>query len=127
MITKLDHVNLRTRDLDRLVDWYERVLDLRVGPRPDFRFAGAWLYAGDQAIIHIVADDGADRRDGPLTLEHFGLRAKDYRGFLMRLKTNDISYFEAKVSAGEADFQQVNIHDPDGNHIHVDFAMDELS
>lgn len=126
MITKLDHVNLRTRDLDRMVRWYEGILDLRVGPRPNFAFDGAWLYAGGDPIIHCVADDTLDdTRPESLTLEHFGLRATDYPAFMVRLKSNEISFYEAKVSSGTTEFRQVNIHDPDGNHIHVDFPLDD--
>ena len=44
-LKRLDHVNLRTADLDRMVAWYGRVLDMHPGPRPDFAFPGAWPYA----------------------------------------------------------------------------------
>ncbi len=33
---RLDHVNLRTADLDGMVAWYGRVLDMHPGPRPGF-------------------------------------------------------------------------------------------
>ena len=31
----LDHVNVRTANLERMVEWYGRVLDMPTGPRPD--------------------------------------------------------------------------------------------
>ncbi|NBY16471.1 MAG: glyoxalase, partial [Betaproteobacteria bacterium] len=38
MALTLNHFSIRTMDLDRTRDFYERVLGLTVGPRPDFPF-----------------------------------------------------------------------------------------
>jgi len=128
MIFNLDHVNLRTPDLQRAVEWYGRVLNMHPGARPDFRFSGAWLYAGDHPIIHLVEDNeiGADKGQA-LTLEHFALASKGYNEFMIKLKSNDISFYEARISSGAMQIAQVNIHDPDGNHIHVDFPLEEVA
>ena len=76
MIEALDHVNLRTGQLDTMVDWYGRVLMMQPGARPAFGFPGAWLYAGDQAVIHLIEDGAVDGPGGDtLALEHFALRA----------------------------------------------------
>jgi catechol 2,3-dioxygenase-like lactoylglutathione lyase family enzyme len=40
---QLDHVNVVTANREEMVAWYEAVLGLRSGPRPDFPFDGAWL------------------------------------------------------------------------------------
>ena len=58
-IHKLDHVNLRTHQLDTMIGWYQRVLGLRVGARPNFPFPGAWLYAGDTVVVHLIGVEGA--------------------------------------------------------------------
>jgi catechol 2,3-dioxygenase-like lactoylglutathione lyase family enzyme len=42
-VTKLDHVNVHTANLDTMVEWYGRVLGMRSGERPPFPFPGAWL------------------------------------------------------------------------------------
>ena len=55
-ISKLDHVNVRTANLAEMVDWYDRVLGLKSGKRPDFPFPGAWIYIGEQAFLHLVSD-----------------------------------------------------------------------
>ena len=121
-IERLDHVNLRTTRLDEMVSWYEQVVGLKTGPRPPFEFAGAWLYAGDDAIVHLVAVD-AEPDDAPLKLEHFALQANGLSDFLQSLERFDVP---SKISA-VPDFPivQVNIWDPDGNHIHVDFPASE--
>ena len=35
---RLDHVNVRTANLDGMVEWYGRMLGMHPGPRPDFPF-----------------------------------------------------------------------------------------
>ena len=45
-VKKLDHVNIHTANVDRLVEWYDRVLGMKAGNRPPFPFPGAWLYCG---------------------------------------------------------------------------------
>jgi len=123
-ITRLDHVNIRTTQLKAMTAWYEDVLGLVSGKRPNFPFDGAWLYAGNVAIVHLVddADETAIGSEASLKLEHFAVRssgrAQDFeakltkRGELFRRK--DIESF---------DLTQYNIWDPDGNHIHVDFDL----
>jgi catechol 2,3-dioxygenase-like lactoylglutathione lyase family enzyme len=119
---KLDHVNVRTGRLDEMRDWYSRVLGLPAGWRPDFPFPGAWMYAGDHPIVHLVGRDetpGAEE-DG-LRLEHFALRGDDLEAFRARLEKEGVPCRESRVPG--TNILQLNIHDPDGNHIHVDFLV----
>lgn len=44
-VRRLDHVNIQTTQLNKMVAWYEEILGLRTGPRLAFLFPGAWLYA----------------------------------------------------------------------------------
>ncbi|MFL4472139.1 VOC family protein [Tateyamaria armeniaca] len=121
-ITKLDHVNLRTAQLDRMIAWYVDILGLENGARPDFGFPGAWLYAGDAAIVHLIevsGDPGAGS-DGDLKLEHFALRATDVDAFEARLNAHGVPYKTSGIA--ELGIVAFNIWDPDGNHIHVDFT-----
>ena len=78
-IRHLDHVNIVTSKLDEMVAWYQTVLGLRSGPRPEFPFDGAWLYAGNIAVVHLV-ENTAGKRSGSetaLKLEHFAFSATD--------------------------------------------------
>lgn len=121
---RLDHVNIRTANLDRMTDWYVRVLGLTKGPRPSFKFPGAWLYAGEHAIVHLVGQDkdpGADAND--LKLEHFALGAVGLTDMLARAEADGQTVTPFKVP--DFPIVQVNIWDPDGNHIHVDFDAAE--
>lgn len=124
-IQRLDHVNLRTEKLDAMIDWYKEVLGLEAGRRPDFPFPGAWLYAGEHALVHLVGTDdfpgaGSEQQ---LKLEHFALSATGRREFEERLTARGEKFSCSEI----ADFNivQYNVWDPDGNHIHIDFALNE--
>lgn len=118
-LTAFDHVNLRTTQLDDMIAWYGDVLGLTPGWRPDFPFPGAWLYLGDRALVHLVEVDGTPQSGGDLSLEHFALRASDMGGFVAALDQKGIAH--EIVDSAILPVVQVNIWDPDGNHIHVDF------
>ena len=118
-VTAFDHVNIRTHQLDEMISWYGDVLGLFPGPRPEFPFPGAWLYLRDQALVHLVGIEKAPVEPDNLGLEHFALRAEGMAEFLTKLESLGI---EARVSPVPGlPVVQVNIFDPDGNHIHVDF------
>lgn len=123
---RFDHVNIRTANLAEMRRWYVEVLGFAEGWRPPFKFDGAWLYEGDLAMIHLVEvprDPGADPKD--LRLEHFAFAGDDLAGMLERLAAHGIAAIERQVPG--TDILQLNIHDPDGNHIHVDFRTGELA
>lgn len=124
-VNKLDHVNVATARMDDMLKWYETVLGLTTGPRPDFPFPGAWIYVGDTAAIHLVGHDGAPKvgSEVGLKLEHFAFSATGRSEFEARLEAKGESF--EKVEIKSAGFVQFHLSDPDGNHIHVDFPIDE--
>ncbi len=121
-----DHVNIRTANLETMVAWYENILRLRTGPRPDFPVPGAWLYLGETCILHLIEADPAPMRHAAgesLRLEHFAFRATHMAAFISHLEQNGIAY---KLFPFEAlSLVLVFIRDPDGNRIHIDFPASE--
>lgn len=120
-LCELEHVNLRTSNLERAVDWYERVLGMKSGPKPDVPQTFAWMYVGNKPYVHIVEVKNMKPIENP-TLEHFSFSAKGLKGFLERLKTEGVSYETIRVPDVNI---QVNVFDPDRNHIHIDFELAE--
>ena len=118
----LDHVNIRTAELERLSRFYEQVLGLPRGPRPPFSFGGAWHYAGERAALHLVEVPDAPPAQAP-RLEHFAFRATGLDGFVERLDRFGVEYRFAEVP--EAGTLQVHFVDPDGNHVEVQFDAAE--
>ena len=51
-IKSLDHVNIRTSKARETMNFYTEILGFSDGFRPPFNFPGAWLYAGESAVIH---------------------------------------------------------------------------
>jgi catechol 2,3-dioxygenase-like lactoylglutathione lyase family enzyme len=124
-IEKLDHVNLRTTQLDTMINWYRGVLGLRVGDRPDFPFPGAWLYAGETVVLHLVGTEGTPGvgSERGLKLEHFALSARNRTQFEARFQAMGEPY--RRIDIPSICLIQLNLWDPDGNHLHLDFQAHE--
>lgn len=119
-----DHVNVHTTDPGALADWYEDIIGLKRGMRPNgLGVDGIWLYLGDRAIVHLVEAPNVDRPAVP-AIEHFSLSATGLDTFLTTLRKRGIKYALAEVP--DVSVVQVNLADHDGNHIHIDFPLHEL-
>jgi catechol 2,3-dioxygenase-like lactoylglutathione lyase family enzyme len=123
MLVGLDHVNVRTSNLEGLRAFYVDVLGLRVGPRPRFSFGGQWLYCGDAPVLHLVEVQREPRPAGDLRLEHFAFRAHGLGELLVRLSAHGVPSSLGFIR----DFGvcQVKLSDPDGTHLHIDFDIAE--
>ena len=117
---QLDHINLRTSNLEELTAWYERVLGMKSGARPKFQFSGAWLYCNGKPSVHLVGVDDQPSGTDP-KLEHFAFSAKGLPEFIDLLKSQGEKYQIREIP--DFSIVQVNIWDPDGNHIHLDFSL----
>ena len=122
-IQSFDHVNIRTANLSAMIDWYDDILGFPTGPRPDFPFNGAWLYMGDLAVIHLVELSEPPLVGGNVSLEHFAFRATDMAAIRSHLDDRGVAYTIDPVPGFPV--VQINLHDPDGNHIHIDFESSE--
>lgn len=124
-IQKLDHINVRTNRLDAMLAWYADVLGMHAGKRPAFPFPGAWLYAGDTAVIHLVGVQGCagagSERD--LKLEHFAFSATGLGEFESQLRAMKLPF--QRINVPSISLVQLHLQDPDGNHVHVDFPTEE--
>lgn len=125
VMTALDHVNIRTARVEPLATFYCDVLGLTRGPRPAFTFGGAWLYCGSKATIHLVdATDAPPVAHDPMTLglSHFAFRATGLEAFVARLRERRITHQVGRLPGRP--LTQVNLRDPDGNALHVDFQVE---
>ena len=118
-IAGLDHANLRTTRLDEMIVWYRDVLGFEIGWRPPFPFPGAWLYRHGNPLVHLVSVDGPIPDADNLTLEHVAFRARGRAAFHANLEALGVPFTEVFVP--DTTLVQYNVHDPDGNHLHIDF------
>lgn len=121
-LKRLDHVNVRTTNLAAMIDWYGDILGMTTGPRPPFPFGGAWLYRDGFPIVHLVEVAKEQKAIEP-RLEHFAISAEGLASFLAHLRSRKVAY-QCAVVPGFG-IQQVNIWDPDANHVHIDFLASE--
>ena len=61
MKLEINHILIRTTDLDAMISFFEQVLELKNGKRPPFSFAGAWLWADDKPLVHLSEADPVDK------------------------------------------------------------------
>jgi catechol-2,3-dioxygenase len=118
------HYNLRaSRELlDALRSFYVEVVGLRVGERPAFVSFGYWLYAGEQAVLHLseAARDETRSVDATTTFDHAAFNCTGRREFETRLTQLGISYELARVP--QTNQVQLFLKDPAGNGVELNFA-----
>ena len=118
MIESMNHFTVLTDDLERTLAFYVDGLGFAVGPRPPFDFPGAWLYAGDRPILHVVAGRHLpESRAG--VLDHMAFSARDLRGEKAALERMNVRY-DLRRLAG-SDQWQLFCHDPSGAKVELDF------
>jgi catechol 2,3-dioxygenase-like lactoylglutathione lyase family enzyme len=115
----LDHVNLRTANVARMIEFYSGVLGLRLGARPPFSFGGAWLYCDERPVVHLVEVAEQPNPEGELRMEHFAFIAQGFQEFTDKLESANVEYRLSKLFGTET--RQLNVRDPDGNRVHIDF------
>src|SRR5215470_6705569 len=121
-ISGMNHFTVLTSDLDASRAFYVDLLGLTEGFRPDLGFPGAWLYAGDQAILHIVAGRGVPANPRGV-IDHMAFSASDLPAIAAGLKARGIQYDLRRLPGSGA--WQLFCHDPNGARVELDFDAAE--
>lgn len=120
----LDHFNLRADPAltARLREFYVEVIGLHEGWRPPFDFPGHWLYAGEQPVLHLVADASMPAPPSPprSALDHVALRCSGLAEVEQRLRERAVAVRRSAVP-GTAQVQ-LFVVDPAGNGVELNFA-----
>lgn len=134
-VRRLDHVSIGTDRLQETRDFYVELLGLTEGARPKLKSKGFWLYAGEDAVIHLVekgtnpdapagADAGTDRKsmkqgeaEEANVLEtgsddHIALSVEDSSGAVQFMKDNGLPYWDRLLA--DRGLYQVFVRDPNG-------------
>jgi len=118
-IRGIDHINIGTHRLEETKAFFLDVLGLTEGWRPDFPFGGAWLYAGDGAVVHLVEIAAPKKPSSEAALDHFAFRIDDYDAILQRLKDRGVDY--RAVDIPNTPIRQINIRDLNGVNIELNY------
>jgi catechol-2,3-dioxygenase len=126
-VTELNHYNLRAprKLLDELCAFYCEIVGLEQGARPPFHSHGYWLYAGENAILHLSeARSDENRVAGTVnTFDHVAFTCTGRRETEAHLKRRGVAYETAHVPAtGQV---QLFFSDPAGNGIELNFATSD--
>ena len=117
----LDHFNIRTRKLDDTVRFYEDVMGLEKGSRPNFAFPGAWMYSEGKAVVHIVDISKTDEAQKPDSgvVHHVAFASRGFDGMKQRLESKKMPYDARQVPGG--DLWQIFVDDPNGVMIELNY------
>jgi glyoxylase I family protein len=91
---KLDHVTIRTRDLQTARSFFLKVFDLEEGERPLAvqRIPGHWLYSEGHPLVHIIGAQGYGIDRAAEAIDHVGLRMEGYADLRNKLDQLGIHY-----------------------------------
>jgi catechol 2,3-dioxygenase-like lactoylglutathione lyase family enzyme len=91
----LDHVTIRTRNLESARDFFVKVFDLKEGERPlaiQRRIPGHWLYSEDHPLVHVIGSQGSGFDRAAEAIDHVGFRIEGYAAFRNKLDQLGIHY-----------------------------------
>ncbi|WP_375411168.1 VOC family protein [uncultured Bradyrhizobium sp.] len=119
----LDHFNIRTRKLADTVRFYEDVLDLKSGDRPNFNFPGAWMYSDGKPVVHLVDISKTDEQQKPDSgvVHHVAFASRGFADMKQRLKSKDLP-FDVREVPGVAVWQ-IFVTDPNGVMLELNYEM----
>lgn len=121
-IEGMNHFTVLSKDLEKSKNFYIGVLGLTEGYRPPFAFPGAWLYAGNQAILHIMAGKSMPT-DAAGVIDHMAFTATNLQDTVDTLNRHGIPYDLHHLKG--LDIWQLFCHDPDGAKVELDFPASE--
>ena len=135
-LSHIEHFLVQTADMARTRDWFVRVLGLRVGPSPDFKFQVCWLYLGDKDVVHVTEggtqvsenrkkyvgqESQATRGTG--VVDHIAFRATGLPQMLEHLRALGVEFKQRQVD--DQGLYQLFMFDPNGIKIELNYDSAE--
>ena len=137
-LSHIEHFLVQTESIEKTRDWYVRVLGMRVGPNPDFKFPVCWLYLGDRDIVHVTeggrnvsenrkkyVGQQSEAVSGTGVVDHIAFRATGLREMLEHLRREKVEFNQRMVS--DQGLYQLFLFDPNGIKIELIFANAEAA
>ena len=117
-----NHVALLVKDVDRSVEFYQHVFNLKEIKNLTGKDGIRWLSFDDGGEIHLIS-----LYDSEIKLHksvHFCVATPDFDHFINSLKAKDISYTDWPGNTNQINYRadgikQVYIQDPDGYWIEI--------
>jgi len=137
-LTHLEHFLIQTADLAGTRDWYVRVLGMRDGWHPDFKFPVVWLYIGERDVLHLTeggAQTSENRKKylgqqstathGSGVVDHVAFRCTGLSQMMQHLEAEGVAFTQRMVS--DQGLYQLFLIDPNGVKVELNFANSEAT
>jgi len=117
----LDHYNVSTLNLKETVRFYEDALGFVNGPRPPFRFPGAWLYSSGHPVLHLNDISGTDnqQRADSGVIDHVAFASRGFEATKQHLTHKGVPYRVNQVPSSTR--WQIFLRDPNNVEIELNF------
>ncbi|GAB4327123.1 MAG: lactoylglutathione lyase [Candidatus Zixiibacteriota bacterium] len=118
-IERIDHINMRVKDLDESIGFYTRLFGFEI--KEDHREdREPWAIVGlkDTAYLCLYEHPGKDIPREGLTINHFGLVLSDFDDALAKLEQEGVTV----LYGGPVDWpksRSIYIQDPNGHEIEL--------
>ena len=118
----VDHFNIGIAEsqAEETLRFYQEVLGLEQGFRPDFGRPGWWLYASGHPVLHISVRQVPPNQGPTGSFDHIALVATDWPEMRARLEKHKVAWREQRVQ-GNAAALQVFFKDCNGLTIELDY------
>ena len=136
-VKNLDHWSISTSRLEETREFFENILGLEVGPRPNLMSKGYWMYTDGTAYVHLIEKDPKTIESKGSTSEspaeggledHIAFSVEDSHKVVESMKQKGIEYWDRLLP--DRPLYQVFIKEPNGFVIELnDYtpALDKIS
>jgi len=130
-VADINHVLVRTTDIDATKDFYVDVLGFEVLPRPKFPFPGYWLGVDGTALVHVglhgvenstlyyIGSPENAATDNAGVIDHVAFLATDPQAMIERFERLEVDYRPRFLP--ESELYQLFVKDPNGIMIELNF------
>jgi catechol 2,3-dioxygenase-like lactoylglutathione lyase family enzyme len=123
-LTDIQHVAIKTKDLEATNKFYTEILGMKLAKRPDFDFPGSWLQMGN-TMIHTLAGYAGEDKDGKhprgsAAVDHLALGAVGFDAFRQKFIDNDLEWRQFAIPS--FGLWQLFVKDPSGIIIELNFT-----
>lgn len=115
-IKALNHVAIYVADVEKSIEFYQKVLQLELLPRPAFDFPGAWFRFGIDQELHIIGIRTEPVVSGSRS-NHFALEAINLPAWEKHFIAQKVTYRPPKARPDGV--MQIFLTDPDGYWIEL--------
>jgi len=121
MIIGMNHFTAISANPEITLDFYQNLLGLKVGFRPDLGFPGAWLYADETVVLHLYFDRPVP--DSPAgVIDHMAFTTQNLKEVKSKFDALNYPY---KLQHKPNGPWQLFCHDPSGAKIELNFDSKE--